>query len=765
MTRARQILFLLAVAGWAFPAWSADNDFPLQKQPGQKEVRTIQDLATAEKQLEGLNNAVSNAMQIAAETKRAEETTRGVFESVVIAAVLLGVGIFLFRKFAPNLGGVFNVRMEADTVSTAHAEEKSFSEFAAAFKVGPTPGRQNAPAEADDLWPQEPLRPDERSAAVPLTLKAFFEGAPKTVSILRNLIQEITRAPEGGSRHKLLENLSANISSLKCMAGVPQALPVWQLAAALEGLVRQLLEKNRNVTASTLRTVASAVDLLEALSVPGIRPDLSSNPPIRFLAVDDDSISRHAVCFALKKALNKPDVAENGEAALALASHIKYDAIFLDVQMPGMDGYETCSKIHATELNRATPVVFVTCQSDFDARAKSTLSGGIDLIGKPYLTFEITVKALTLALRGRLQGPQLLGKSAIELNIAEAAKVSLNTQTRSAEQEQSNGRSAGTSEATGSSASSTAVRKSREERRRDRRKRAQAIRERKNRKARREPANSHNGTVAQPDAASLSLSTDVVANAFLAHAPANIQTLQERLDHFTDARNDAERQEVIVDLYLAVHSLSAEAKLAKLDTIFLLSSALETLFKKLVEEPKSSMASAVELAEAALDLLNDFCETRPTANLNEPPIRILLATDDPVAQTISLPSVQMELATASAQALVLTIEKQFDVIFLDAHVSGADGVSLGAKIRRTATNGTTPIVLLASPEELEAQMQSDACDSDDLILKPIDPVEANLTALALGLRARLEQFEGKEAESADAAAVAGAEPELAESAK
>jgi CheY-like chemotaxis protein len=59
---------------------------------------------------------------------------------------------------------------------------------------------------------------------------------------------------------------------------------------------------------------------------------------------------------------------------MALVSHISYDAIFLDVQMPGMDGFETCTKIHGTELNRETPVVFVTCQSDFDARAKSTLS-------------------------------------------------------------------------------------------------------------------------------------------------------------------------------------------------------------------------------------------------------------------------------------------------------------------------------------------------------------------------------------------------------
>src|SRR5258708_8952091 len=81
------------------------------------------------------------------------------------------------------------------------------------------------------------------------------------------------------------------------------------------------------------------------------------------------------------------------------------EGILREVEVAGMNGFETCTKIRGTELNRATPVVFVTSQSDFDAGAKSTLSGGMDLIGKPFLTFEITVKALTLAFRGRLNRP------------------------------------------------------------------------------------------------------------------------------------------------------------------------------------------------------------------------------------------------------------------------------------------------------------------------------------------------------------------------
>src|SRR5258706_11653125 len=175
------------------------------------------------------------------------------------------------------------------------------------------------------------------------------------------------------------------------------------MASALDGLLHQLADKPSNMTPSAMRTAAGGLVLLESLCVPGVRADLVKNPEIRFLAVDDDAISRRAVSLALQKAFQAPDVAEDGAAALVLASRRTYDVVFLDVEMPGMDGYEVCTKIHETAANENTPVVFVTSHSDFESRAKSTSSGGRDLIAKPFLSFEITVKALTLVLRSRLE--------------------------------------------------------------------------------------------------------------------------------------------------------------------------------------------------------------------------------------------------------------------------------------------------------------------------------------------------------------------------
>src|SRR5262249_7802403 len=153
-----------------------------------------------------------------------------------------------------------------------------------------------------------------------------------------------------------------------------QLRPAWQLASALEGLFEQLIDNPSQLTLSTLRTAASALVLLDSLCVPGLRRDLAHNPTLRIPAVDDKPNCCQAVLMSLKQTFAPPDVAEDGEAAIALAARKPYDMVFMDVEMPGMDGYEACTKILELQTNRNTPVVFVTNHSDFEARAKSASS-------------------------------------------------------------------------------------------------------------------------------------------------------------------------------------------------------------------------------------------------------------------------------------------------------------------------------------------------------------------------------------------------------
>lgn len=223
----------------------------------------------------------------------------------------------------------------------------------------------------------------------------------KKVVALRAEFQKIGRTTEQAEKLSILEEVLLQTESLKEAAAPNHLRSVRLIASGLHGLFNQLALRPSNLTPSVLRTAAAAIDLLELLCSRGSRPDLATVPPVRLLAVDDDAISRRAVALALKKAFSEPDLAPDGRTGLALASNQAYDLIFLDIEMPGMDGFELCSKIHETQLNRKTPVVFVTSHTDFESLTKSAWLGAQDLIGKPFMAFEITVKALTLVLRAR----------------------------------------------------------------------------------------------------------------------------------------------------------------------------------------------------------------------------------------------------------------------------------------------------------------------------------------------------------------------------
>jgi len=127
-------------------------------------------------------------------------------------------------------------------------------------------------------------------------------------------------------------------------------------------------------------------------------------PSIRALLVDDEALARRGMRQLLAA---HPDVdvvgeCRDGRAALAALTDLRPDLVFLDVQMPELDGFAFCKKVREWPQYSRTPIIFVTGQDDFETRIHSVLSGGNDLIAKPFLFMELAVKALTCVLRGQL---------------------------------------------------------------------------------------------------------------------------------------------------------------------------------------------------------------------------------------------------------------------------------------------------------------------------------------------------------------------------
>lgn len=233
--------------------------------------------------------------------------------------------------------------------------------------------------------------------------KAFIESLPATLATLRAGLPGIIKADNETTRLQQIHELYRRIHALAGNAGIAGLKHIARMAGALEALLREIHEKPASITSSTMRTIASAVDFLAFLFEHSIAPDKQDLvPPINILVVDDEPISRRAVVYALDKAQLASINVEDPTIALHLLTEGNFDLVFLDVDMPGMTGYELCTKLRALPQHKKTPVVFVTALSDFDNRASSMMAGGNDFIGKPFLFIELTVKALINVLRGKL---------------------------------------------------------------------------------------------------------------------------------------------------------------------------------------------------------------------------------------------------------------------------------------------------------------------------------------------------------------------------
>ncbi len=382
--------------------------------------RHVSGIDALELETKALAETITNQIETA--SNAASEKAGG--HSNLLLDVLLVLGGFaLLTKLGIKWAEIADRRHDqrvatgAATSAELAAEEKSFAEFAAAFSSGAVSRSPRAACESSEEESFSAAKAGTKPPASPRKESDFPQQTAKRLSVMRKLFSEIGRVPGEAAQQRILSQVGEEVRGLRQDAEAAAARPVWQMAAALDGLLHQFVERANTVTPSSLRTLASAIDLLHGLGRHGLDGDLATEPPVKLLVVDDDAISRHAMAFALKKVFNPPDVAPNGEAALVLAEANAYDVVFLDIQMPGMDGFELCSRIHGTLPNATTPVVFVTCCSDFDARARSGAIGGQDLLGKPFLTFELAVKALTLVLRRRLEARTHASRCAVRPTI------------------------------------------------------------------------------------------------------------------------------------------------------------------------------------------------------------------------------------------------------------------------------------------------------------------------------------------------------------
>jgi two-component system OmpR family response regulator len=137
---------------------------------------------------------------------------------------------------------------------------------------------------------------------------------------------------------------------------------------------------------------------------------------MRTLVVEDDVKLARLLQRGLVEAGNATDVAGKGEDALWMATACDYDAIILDVMLPGIDGFETCAGLR--EAGVWTPILMLTARDAVEDRVAGLDAGADDYLSKPFSFVELLARLRALVRRGGSERPAVLEVDDLRLDPA-----------------------------------------------------------------------------------------------------------------------------------------------------------------------------------------------------------------------------------------------------------------------------------------------------------------------------------------------------------
>ncbi|HEX5398571.1 MAG TPA: response regulator [Verrucomicrobiae bacterium] len=198
-------------------------------------------------------------------------------------------------------------------------------------------------------------------------------------------------SPNGNER---LKDLYQHVQSVTARAGLEGSADIANLAGALEALLSEVGLKRLPPPPSVLHTITQAVDCLGSLFDKGRSNSSTAHRPTKALIVEDNPICNMAAMTAMKRAKFEATSTRDPNNALEMARLRSFDVFLLDVNLPGMNGFELCKELRLMPHYKKTPVIFVTSSTDFQKRSQAVLSGGNDLIAKPVWPQELAVKTI-----------------------------------------------------------------------------------------------------------------------------------------------------------------------------------------------------------------------------------------------------------------------------------------------------------------------------------------------------------------------------------
>lgn len=135
---------------------------------------------------------------------------------------------------------------------------------------------------------------------------------------------------------------------------------------------------------------------------------------MRLLLVEDERKVASFIARTLRENSYAVDIAETGERALELAKDISYDAILLDLRLPGISGIEVCRELRQRGVE--APIMMLTARTLVEQRVEGLDAGADDYLTKPFVLAELLARVRALVRRGFHKGNPRLKYADLELD-------------------------------------------------------------------------------------------------------------------------------------------------------------------------------------------------------------------------------------------------------------------------------------------------------------------------------------------------------------